>query len=220
MSYLNQLLGKNERIVLRARRHWTTLLGVVLINGGLMIVLLAVGAALAALDFGGPQLRLLLLAPILLLALIPLIRLIIDGLRWSNEVYVLTNRRIVQVEGVINKHTVDSSLDKINDVVLNQSALGRLLGYGDLEILTASELGINQLSRLADAIKFKTEMLNQKEAMHQLESIDSAAAQATAGPPSAADVPELIGELDGLRAKGLITDNEFEEKKARLLGRI
>jgi len=33
-------------------------------------------------------------------------------------------------------------------------------------------------------------------------------------------VPELIGELDELRKKGLITDAEFQAKKAKLLSQI
>ena len=39
-------------------------------------------------------------------------------------------------------------------------------------------------------------------------------------PASAEDVPELIAELDELRKKGLLSDAEFDEKKAKLLSRI
>ena len=37
---------------------------------------------------------------------------------------------------------------KVNDVKMEQSFLGRLLGYGDIEILTASELGVNLFRRI------------------------------------------------------------------------
>ena len=36
----------------------------------------------------------------------------------------------------------------------------------------------------------------------------------------AMDVPRLINELDALRQRGAITDQEFMEKKAKLLAQI
>ena len=39
----------------------------------------------------------------------------------------------------------DSSLEKINDAVLEQSFFGRMLGYGDLDVLTASEIGVDAM---------------------------------------------------------------------------
>ena len=77
----------------------------------------------------------------------------------------MTNRRVVQVEGVLNKRAADSSLEKINDAVLDQNVVGRMLGYGDLEVLTASESAIDRFHMLARAADFKREMLNQKHAL-------------------------------------------------------
>ncbi len=64
------------------------------------------------------------------------------ALRYVSREYVLTNRRVLEVEGVLNRRATDSSLEKINDAVLEQSLFGRLFGYGDLRILTAAEAGI------------------------------------------------------------------------------
>ena len=44
-------------------------------------------------------------------------------LRFINQEYVLTNRRVLQVEGVLNRSATDSSLEKINDAVLSQSVV-------------------------------------------------------------------------------------------------
>ena len=46
------------------------------------------------------------------------------ALRYINQEYVLTNRRVIQVEGVLNRNSTDSSLEKINDAVLSQSSSG------------------------------------------------------------------------------------------------
>ena len=70
---------------------------------------------------------------------------------WQNEQFVLTNRRVLRLTGVLNKTVMDSSLEKINDAVLTESVFGRIFGFGDLEIQTASESGIDRLRMLRDA---------------------------------------------------------------------
>ena len=46
---------------------------------------------------------------------------------WYAQDYIVTNRRVIKVEGILNKHSADSSLEKINDAVLDQNLLGRML---------------------------------------------------------------------------------------------
>ncbi len=222
MGYLEALMGKNEQIVLTTRQHWVTIIGSLLVNGFLILLLIGIGvaASLLATPFLGP-LFWIPLAVAGVLCLVPLWRLISDWLHWWNDIYVVTNRRIIQAQGIINKHVIDSSLEKINDVVLTQSMLGRMLGYGDVEILTGSEIGVNLLKRITEPVRFKTEMLNQKEGMGEMDAFESKARRTlNAAAPSAGDVPELIAELDELRKKGLITDAEFQAKKAKLLSQI
>jgi len=225
MGYLEGLMGKNERIVLTTHQHWIMIIGAVLVNGFFILVLAGIGTVLAFLLPGLVPVAVpfawVPLAVTVLLALFPFWRLIVDLLHWWNDVYAVTNRRIIQISGIINKHTIDSSLEKINDLVLTQSFMGRMLGYGDLEILTGSEIGVNVLRRIADPVRFKTEMLNQKEGMNEMGAFESKAKRKlNSEAPTAGDVPELIAELDELRNKGLITDAEFQEKKTKLLARI
>ena len=211
MGYVQRLLAGHENIVFATRQHWIVLLGALIVNGLLMAAIMAAAIVLSTvLQFSQ---ALFLLA----LILIPLIRLFTRVVRWWNEQYIITNRRVIQVEGVINKHVIDSSLEKVNDVVLVQSVWGRLLGYGDVEILTASDMGMNRLDRLGSPVRFKTEMLNQKEGLGLVERTEQALG---ASPPTAADIPELIAELDELRKKNIISDEEFENKKEALLGKI
>jgi uncharacterized membrane protein YdbT with pleckstrin-like domain len=114
-------------------------------------------------------------------------------LRWQNEEFVVTTRRVLQMEGVINKRVVDSSLEKINDAVLSQSLFGRMFGFGDLDILTASESGISRLRMLRQADDFKRSML---EAKHELE-LELSGARPMPGPairtsaPAAAPEPQV-----------------------------
>jgi hypothetical protein len=162
-------------------------------------------------------------------------------LRWQNEEFVVTSRRVLQTEGVINKQVIDSSLEKINDAILTESIFGRIFGFGDLEILTASETGISRLRMLRDADGFKRSMLDAK---HELElelsgarpmpgpAIRSAASVVPGGHPapaaapasrpgmSAEEVTRTLASLADLRDRGAISAEEYETKKADLLGRI
>ena len=75
---------------------------------------------------------------------------------------MLTNRRVIQVEGVLNRNATDSSLEKINDAVLSQSVFGRMFDFGDLTVLTASESGIEKMRMLRSPVVYKKKMLDAK----------------------------------------------------------
>jgi uncharacterized membrane protein YdbT with pleckstrin-like domain len=201
-NYLSQLLSDKEKIILVSRRHWLFLLGQIAPELGLIIlVLVAVSAAwftwtaAAALGY--------------LLLVLPLISLVRDLLIWQSHKHVVTSRRVIHMEGVFSKNVTDSSLEKVNDVKMEQSALGRIFSYGDIEILTASEYGVNRFTRIAKPIDLKTAMLNAKANMDQ----DDFSAEAM-------DVPKLIAELGKLHEQGVLTETEFSTKKAELLAKI
>jgi hypothetical protein len=169
----------------------------------------------------------------LIISILPLVNTVRTYLDWFNERYAITNRRVMLIRGIINKHVSDSALEKVNDVVLEQSVIGRLLGYGDVEIITGSDIGVNEFHRIANPVRFKREMLNAKE-NYRLSGPDldeeraisprASTTDKTAKPgdavPSKADIPDLIAELDELRQKGIISEEEFQAKKTELLARL
>ena len=213
MGYIDSLMGRNEQTVFITRQHWLVLVATALMDG-----LLAIAALVVAILLGRAE---GILAVLAILVVFPIIHFVIRFLNWYNRQFIVTNRRVMEIRGVINKRVSDSSLEKVNDVVLEQSILGRFLNYGTVEIITGSDIGVNFFKHMAQPVRFKTEMLNQKEGMAELESYGSRARRLlTEEPPTSGDIPELIAELDELRKKGIITDQEFEAKKADLLGRI
>jgi len=215
MGYLEGLMGRKEEIVFKSRQHWLVIVPKLVLWTVVLLLVALITVLLALTPLHGRAL-------VLLLALaFPLWRIMVNFLNWWNEQYVITNRRVIQLEGIINKHSIDSSLEKVNDVVLQQSAIGRVLNYGDVQILTASELGVNLFRRMARPVRFKTEMLNQKESMSQLDIFEDKAARVLdEEAPTAGDIPELIAELDELRKRSIITDEEFQEKKKALLAKL
>ena len=172
------------------------------------------------------------------------------ALRYINQEYVLTNRRVIQVEGVLNRNSTDSSLEKINDAVLTQSVFGRMFDFGDLTVLTASEAGIDKMHMLRKPIAFKKAMLDAKhefEVDMERSGWQPGLRSATAPPrrpvppdrrrrqplprspaPSAPSAPRsdpdevtrTLANLADLRDRGAITPEEYEHKKADLLSRL
>lgn len=282
MRYADTLLTEGERIVVRARQHWLALL----IDSRTALALWFVAALLivAVLVFRlTPPASDILSYAALAAIVVGLVVFAYHFWKWRNEDYLITNRRILKVEGIFNKRSADSSLEKINDAVLEQNMLGRMLDYGDLDILTASDTAVDRYRMLRSARNFKREMLNQKHALETefayggalptppfrtdgggpdlngdrsrgdegRQKVDyeeqiperaagsqesSSSAPPLAGTPLspppppppprapvAADTTEItqtLARLADLRDRGAITAQDYDAKKAELLGRL
>ena len=201
MSYADGLLSTGERISYRNKQH-----PFVFIWGARYAILAAIIAAVLlwisqnlATDGVSGSLRTLLGWVTVVLFFGGIAVAIWTALRYINQEYVLTTRRVIQVEGVLNRSSTDSSLEKINDAVLNQSVFGRMFDFGDLTVLTASESGVDKMKMLRKPIVFKKAMLDAK---HEFEVDmeragwqpsppirDTSAAPAAAAPTSSGGPP-------------------------------
>jgi uncharacterized membrane protein YdbT with pleckstrin-like domain len=132
--------------------------------------------------------------------------------------YVLTDRRLLRLSGVFSRSSMDSYLDKINNVEHRQTFWGRILGYGDVEIDTASETGAEVFPRISDPVAFKRAVDAATIAYRNAAPGRPApvAAAAAAGPTSADKLRELKRLLDD----GLISQAEFEAKRKQLVDQL
>lgn len=223
LKYVEGLLGKNEQILWRARQHWIVLSANFVINLFIFIVILAIYGAAGALGAGAIGDFLRNSRGIALIALvIPIVWFGWELLQWWAEEYLITTHRVVQTEGLINKKTKDSALEKINDIQLTQSVLGRILSYGDLSIVTGSDVGLNVLKRLAHPVEFKKTLLEQKVKLTDRDDLPARKAPAASAAAMADDEDPLtkIAQLDDLRKKGSISDAEYQQAKAKLLAKL
>lgn len=53
---------------------------------------------------------------------------------WTSE-YAITNKRVIIKVGLIRRRTVEMNISKIESINVDQSILGRILGYGDISIV-------------------------------------------------------------------------------------
>jgi len=207
MGYVECLLGKNEKIIIKTRRHWILLAVSALMNSVVALVVLIIAYRLYTASLPGWYISLLVL-------LFPGGVFLLRWLKWWTEIYMVTNRRVVQCYGIINKKVIDSSLEKVNDVVLTQSFVGRIMDFGDVEILTASEIGVNNFRTINRPVAFKTEMMHQKECLGTNEFME------TSHSSQKSDTAGLISKLNDLYKNGILNEAEYQAKKNQLLERM
>jgi uncharacterized membrane protein YdbT with pleckstrin-like domain len=208
--YLESLLGENERVIMTSRQHWFILAAEIALE--VIVILIVFAGIITAIVLNEAYTVVFALVGLLLL-LLPIGSMIRDILLWSHHEYIITNWRVIQVSGVINKNVIDSNLEKVNDVKMTQSFFGRIFGFGDIEILTASELGINYFKRIEHPIRFKTAMINAKEALERRH-------EGLAPVSHTPDPTAMLARLGELKEKGIVTEAEFQQKKADLLAKI
>ncbi len=247
MAKYESLLATGERVLLVKQRHWLTFLEAGRWFG------LAILAGIGVWFINGfiPDDGVLgFLSTLLTWAFWICLALGIIGIGWYivvwyNERYIVTTRRVIESGGVVNKYTKDTSLGMITDMVIGHPWLGRIVGYGEMDLLTASEGGTNKIRFLPDADGFKKVMLDAKYE-HEMEigggrAVAQAAAAASQAPsaqpmstapmapPPPPDEPDAmspeevdaaITRLADMRDRGLITPAEFDSKKADLLNRL
>jgi Bacterial PH domain/Short C-terminal domain len=163
--YADRLLADGERIALRGRQHFLA----TLVEGRIAWAIFIASLVVVLLDLQlAPGVPRDLFGWIgLALMLVSLVWLAGIYITWWAQDYLVTNRRVLKVEGILSKRSADSSLEKINDAVLEQSVFGRMLGYGDLDILTANEQSVDRYRMLSQAQTFKRTMLEEKYKLEQ-----------------------------------------------------
>jgi membrane protein YdbS with pleckstrin-like domain len=57
------------------------------------------------------------------------------------NIWAVTNERLIDEWGILTHKSKENPLDKINDIVVEQTILGRLSGYGGISVQTAAKAG-------------------------------------------------------------------------------
>jgi uncharacterized membrane protein YdbT with pleckstrin-like domain len=135
-----------------------------------------------------------------------------EVLVWRSREYIVTDHRIVKQEGVLSISSFDASLDKINNVFHEQNLAGRLFQYGTVGLETASEQGTTVFEHVPRPVDFKGKIVRQREMYRSLAGSEAGRANQ--------DIPRMLADFASLRDRGIITPEEFEQKKKSLLDKI
>ncbi|HVD71250.1 MAG TPA: PH domain-containing protein [Actinomycetota bacterium] len=209
MAFPRKLLIPGEQLVLELRPH-PVALGLAAL-GTIGALILAGWLSVKVFDDGVMQ-GIVWIALIVFLVLYPIRKLV----WWLTSDFVVTSSRVIHREGFIAKRSMEIPLDKINDVRFEQGIFERMVGAGTLVIQSASESGRNEFK----FIRHPEEV--QRTIYHESEADQTRTVQRATPPPSATTgAPSTTTELErlaDLRARGVLTEEEFQAQKARILG--
>ncbi|MCU1496567.1 MAG: hypothetical protein JWM47_520 [Acidimicrobiales bacterium] len=219
MAFPRNLLNVNEELVLDLRPHWYFMLKPAL------ALLAAVVLGLANIAVLDDNVRDVLTIVTGVMVLVALVWLGWTYLVWNTTMFVLTSDRIVTRRGVLSKEGVEIPLERVNTVFFKQSLFERMLGSGDLAIESAGERGTESFSNI------RKPSIVQKEIYVQMEQNENRkfdrVNQGRGGPTDAttpqgggSSIPEQIEQLSQLHQRGVLSDAEYQHKKAELLERM
>ena len=155
---------------------------------------------------------------IVAMLLYPVPRLI----RWLTSNFAVTSERVIHRQGWIAKRSMEIPLEAINDVRFEQGIFDRIVGAGTLLISSASEFGTNSFADIRHPEEVQKTIYHQgemnKKRMYQGDQAAAPAAPAPMGAPSAPSATTELERLAKLRADGVLTEDEFQAQKAKILG--
>ncbi|HLX88837.1 MAG TPA: PH domain-containing protein [Acidimicrobiales bacterium] len=240
MPFPRRLLTGGEDVVVELRPHWSFL------GRALPVAALAV-AVLIGTTVAWPSAPSWIDNALLVVVGLALLWLTARVLLWRRTTFVLTTQRVVQRQGVLARRGVDVRLDRINEISYHQSLVGRMVGVGQLVIELGGETGVVVFDHVNRPAALSG-LLHHQIAALRSPGRPARSTQWPAGapvtitsddtPPAGSRFPGLSGdrsvgtstesgslarqliELDELRRRGILTEQEFLRKKAELLDRM
>lgn len=203
VAFPRKLLNADEEVVLDLRPHWRFFFGPALLL--LLIVVALVASAVTDL----PEWVQLALAA---LTLVTLGWFAGRYARWASTSFVVTSDRLISRSGVFAKRGIEIPLENVQTVFFSQSIVERLLRSGDLVIESGGERGRQRFGDIGQPSRVQNEIHRQIEANQQ--RMFQGRSSATSS------IPEQLQQLDELRRRGILTQEEFDAKKATLLDRL
>ena len=210
MPFPRRHLHEAEEIVLDRRPHLWFLIP----TFALVVVVAAAGAALAqAANPGNGKVNGLITWAVFVVGVLALLRFVWEFLNWRTTNFVVTTDRLIYRSGVVAKKGKEIPLERINDISFSQSVFERLIGAGDLLIESGGEQGQQRFSDVNHPFDVQNEIYRQIE-RSSARDMDRMAGRRQLS------VPEQIEKLDELRQKGVLSQSEFDAKKAQLLDQM
>ncbi len=198
-------LKENEKVALTIRPHGITLVPSALITlgifaGGILIIY-------AGWVYGG-----------LAFFLIGVLFFLYKMAERQNNLWAVTNFRVIDEYGLLTRNSKECPIDKINNISYTQSVWGRMFGFGDVQIQTAAEMGATTYRNVEQPKLLKDTVTQMQEDFRNYQMSRQAAEFANAtGKGKSVDIADEIEKLHQLMTKGIITEQEFRQRKEQLL---
>ena len=150
MSYVEQVLQPGETLRFQTNLHWFVYL--------YAIVALLIALALWLWYYLDPSANVILLYGAILFGIVSVVLAIPAWLQRLGTEIAVTDRRIISKSGLVQRHTTEVHMDKVESVDGDQSIFGRLFGYGSITVRGTGE-GIAALHNIARPLAFRNTVM-------------------------------------------------------------
>ena len=157
------------------------------------------------------------------LALLGIIVFTVKYLQWRAYIWVVTNQRVIDEVGLFSHFAKESPLEKINNVSYSQSFWGHLFNYGNVEIQTAAQVGATNYYKVSNPKLLKetitqaqTDFESQK-GIRQATQIATAMGLANKSGSTPQGIATELEKLFDLRQKGILSEEEYNKAKNKLI---
>lgn len=147
MGYAEKVLQPGEDVAYRAQLHWIIYAGAML-TGALAMIFLIV--SIAAPD---RHVRMVMFAAAVILLLLAGAQASGAWLKQKTTEILVTNRRIIVKQGVLDLSTIEMNIDKVESVQVHQDLLGRVFDFGTL-IVRGVGAGLEPVRNVARPLDF------------------------------------------------------------------
>ena len=199
-------LSEGERRILTLRPHWIGVIWPILAT---VIVIVGLGAGLVNIPESWPWYVpwIAFAVGVLVLIRYPLRRVV----TWVSSEYVLTSERLIHRSGWLTRRSIEIPLVQIADVLFSQHLVQRLAKVGDVIV---ESTGGTSFARLAS--------IERPQEVHRAiyEVLEKARSQTNGSSAAGADPIAQIERLAALRDRGIITEDDFESARHRLLKKL
>jgi Bacterial PH domain/Short C-terminal domain len=242
VNELDSNLLSGEQIVFQTTKHWfapirASLIAILMVLGAGVIrwlsptgegILGSIGGLFDLVSTG--------------LLLVAIVWIVYNVAVFLSANFGVTNMRVLRYEGIVRRRSSETLLSMLTDVQLTEPLLGRMLGFGDLRILTASgSAGVDVFETVKAAPALRTAIQEQKAVALGMgataqptgpvsappQTAPSAPPTAPSAPPTAPSAPattddaaKTLATLGDLHKQGLITDEEYAAKRNEILARL
>jgi uncharacterized membrane protein YdbT with pleckstrin-like domain len=151
MRYVRRVLQPNETVVHATRLHWR-----IYVRSALLLVVCA-GLAVAARSFDGaqPNVSLALWIGAGIFLLLALSAGLHSFVRRATTEFAITDHRVIYKTGLLRRHTLEMNRGKVESVDVDQTILGRILGYGTI-IVRGTGGSLEPIRDIADPLAFRS----------------------------------------------------------------
>ncbi len=209
MAFPKRLLVDGEQLVLDLRPHPIALARAVIVT-----VLVVVIGVLILMNLPGTLHDILFWATWIVGLIVVVWWPVRDLIRFLTSHFVVTSDRVIHREGWIAKRSMEIPLEAINDVRFNQGVFERIIGAGDILISSASERGTEVFKDIRNPEDVQKRIYHQGELNQQRMYRGMGQPQAPAAPSTTTELQRLAE----LRDKGVLTEEEFQAQKRKILG--